>query len=74
MRGFGKEGETHFEDTILETTSPLIRAEPQNERLAAALERDRATFVALENAQTDLRDFISACQRLDDEVSDLAAR
>jgi hypothetical protein len=73
MRGFGKEGETHFEDTILESASPLIRAELQNERLAAALERDRTTFAALENAQNDLRDFISARQRLDNEVADLAA-
>jgi hypothetical protein len=73
MRGFGKEGETHFEDTILESASPLIRAELQNERLAAALERDRTTFAALENAQNDLRDFIGARQRLDNEVADLAA-
>jgi len=72
MRGFAKEGETRFEDTILESASPLIRAELQNERLAKTLERDRSTFAALEKAQVNLRDFVDARQRLDNEVSDLA--
>ena len=71
MRGFGKEDETRFEDTILNSASPLIRAELKNERLGILLEKDQRTFREIEKARERLKEFVEARIRLDGLVGAL---
>ncbi|GAA0571310.1 hypothetical protein [Caenispirillum bisanense] len=71
MRGFGKDDETRFEDTILNSASPLIRAELKNERLGQSLEKDKRTFSELEKVRAKLKAFLDERARLDRLVNDL---
>lgn len=72
MRGFAKEGETRFEDTILQSATPLTRAELKFEQSAAALKRDQETFREIEKVHMDLDTFLEARTRVDRNVEELA--
>lgn len=73
MYGHQEENEVRFEDTIMNSAAPLIRSEIKLERDRIKLEKDRSTFKELENANTNLSDFIEARKRYDAEIKKLAA-
>lgn len=71
MQGFGKDDETRFEDTILNSAGPLMRAELKNEKLAVRLDKDKRTFRELEAVRAALRDFGEARGKQDALVASL---
>ena len=71
MRG-ERDDEDRFEDTILNSARPLIRAELKYEKSRGELVRHQRTFEEIQRVKQNLSEWTDSKRRLDDAVAKLA--